>query len=106
MKIQSVSTLLICLGILYSCTNNQTPNNADAISIDQTKETYSIANMVNIPAGMPHAFKNLGKKTANLVVIFPSNIWKYDVLDYFPFKSDTGKPVSRFTAFKNGLAKK
>ncbi len=42
--------------------------------------------MVNIPAGVPHAFKNIGDKTANLVVIFPTNIWKYDVLDFFPFE--------------------
>ncbi len=42
--------------------------------------------VVNIPAGVPHAFKNIGNKTANLVVIFPSNIWKYDVLDFFPFE--------------------
>ena len=62
--------------------------------------------IVNIPAGMPHAFKNVGKKTANLIVIFPTNIWKYDVLDFFPFKSDSTKSVSRFTNFKNSLAKK
>ena len=62
--------------------------------------------IVNIPAGVPHAFKNIGKKTANLVVIFPTNIWKYDVLDYFPFKSDSTEPVSRFAKFKNKLAKK
>jgi quercetin dioxygenase-like cupin family protein len=42
--------------------------------------------VVNIPAGVPHAFKNIGNKTANLVVIFPTNIWKYDVLDFFPFE--------------------
>ncbi len=42
--------------------------------------------IVNIPAGVPHAFKNVGKKTANLIVIFPTNVWKYDVLDYFPFE--------------------
>jgi quercetin dioxygenase-like cupin family protein len=62
--------------------------------------------IVNIPAGIPHAFKNLGKKTANLVVIFPTNVWKYDVLDFFPFKSDTAAPVSRYSKFKNSLAKK
>ena len=62
--------------------------------------------IVNIPAGVPHAFKNVGNKTANLVVIFPSNIWKYDVLDFFPFKPDTSGYVSRFTKFKNSLAKK
>ena len=42
--------------------------------------------VINIPAGVPHAFKNIGNKTANLVVIFPTNVWKYDVLDFFPFK--------------------
>ena len=41
--------------------------------------------MVNIPPMVPHAFKNIGNKTANLVVVFPTNIWKYDVVDYFPF---------------------
>lgn len=51
--------------------------------------------IVNIPAGVPHAFKNIDNKTANMVVIFPTNIWKYDVLDYFPFKSDTTKPGSK-----------
>ncbi|HXH18927.1 MAG TPA: cupin domain-containing protein [Chitinophagales bacterium] len=41
--------------------------------------------IVNIPPMVPHAFKNISSKTANLVVIFPTNVWKYDVLDYFPF---------------------
>ena len=41
--------------------------------------------VVNIPAMVPHAFKNIGDKTANLVVIFPTNVWQYDVVDYFPF---------------------
>jgi len=56
--------------------------------------------VVNIPAGVPHAFKNIGDKTANLVVIFPTNIWKYDVLDFFPFD---GKefPAGKFDKFKN-----
>ena len=42
--------------------------------------------IVNIPPMVPHAFKNIGDKTANLVVIFPTNVWEYDVLNYFPFK--------------------
>jgi quercetin dioxygenase-like cupin family protein len=56
--------------------------------------------IVNIPAGVPHAFKNIGNKTANLVVIFPTNIWKYDVLDFFPFE---GKKFdkAKFAAFKS-----
>jgi quercetin dioxygenase-like cupin family protein len=42
--------------------------------------------IINIPSMVPHAFKNIGEKTANLVVIFPTNVWEYDVVDYFPFK--------------------
>ncbi len=70
-------------------------------ALSDTMFTVKGPYMVNIPPGVPHAFKNIGKKTANLVVIFPTNIWKYDVLDYFPFDKDTTKAVSRFTQFKN-----
>ena len=69
-------------------------------ALGDTMFTIKAPYMVNIPAGMPHAFKNIGDKTANMVVIFPTNIWKYDVLDYFPFDGDTTK-ISRFTKFKN-----
>ena len=72
-------------------------------ALGDTTFTIKAPYIVNIPAGMPHAFKNIGKETANLVVIFPTNIWKYDVLDYFPFDSSK---VSRFKKFKNSLAKK
>jgi quercetin dioxygenase-like cupin family protein len=58
--------------------------------------------IVNIPAGVPHAFKNIGGKTANLVVIFPTNIWKYDVLDYFPFEGKDFR-TSKFDEFKKKL---
>lgn len=75
-------------------------------ALGDTTFTIKAPYIVNIPAGMPHAFKNIGKKTANLVVIFPTNVWKYDVLDFFPFASDTTRQVSRFTQFKNSLAKK
>ena len=34
---------------------------------------------------LPHSFKNLGDEVAELVVIFPTNAWEYDVLDYFRF---------------------
>lgn len=75
-------------------------------ALGDTLFTLKAPYIVNIPAGVPHAFKNVGKKTANLVVIFPTNIWKYDVLGYFPFDKDTAKSVSRFKKFKEGLAKK
>jgi len=70
-------------------------------ALGDTIFTIKAPYMVNIPAGVPHAFKNIGDKTVNMVVIFPTNIWKYDVLDYFPFDKDTTKSVSRFTQFKN-----
>lgn len=41
--------------------------------------------IVNIPPMVPHSFTNLGNEVAELVVIFPTNVWEYDVLDYFPF---------------------
>jgi len=42
--------------------------------------------IINIPPMVPHAFKNIGETTANIIVIFPTNVWEYDVLDYFPFE--------------------
>jgi quercetin dioxygenase-like cupin family protein len=74
-------------------------------ALGDTLFTIKAPYIVNIPAGMPHAFKNIGKKTANLVVIFPTNIWKYDVLDFFPFKKDSSQAFTRFTKFKNSLAR-
>jgi quercetin dioxygenase-like cupin family protein len=70
-------------------------------ALGDTMFTIKAPYVVNIPPGVPHAFKNIGNKTVNMVVIFPTNIWKYDVLDYFPFNKDTTKSVSRFTKFKN-----
>ena len=76
-------------------------------ALGDTMFTIKAPYIVNIPPGVPHAFKNIGKKTTNLVVIFPTNVWKYDVLDYFPFDNkDTAKTASRFTKFKNSMAKK
>ena len=42
--------------------------------------------IVNIPPMVPHSFQNLDDEVAELVVIFPTNVWEYDVLDYFPFE--------------------
>ncbi len=61
-------------------------------ALGDTLFTLKAPYMVNIPPMVPHAFKNIGEETANLVVIFPTNVWKYDVLDYFPFENqDTVK---------------
>jgi quercetin dioxygenase-like cupin family protein len=43
--------------------------------------------IVNIPPMVPHSFRNEGDRLAELVVIFPTNVWEYDVLDHFPFKN-------------------
>ena len=52
--------------------------------------TISAPYIVNIPPMVPHSFVNIGDHLAELVVIFPTNVWEYDVLDYFPFKDLEG----------------
>jgi dTDP-4-dehydrorhamnose 3,5-epimerase-like enzyme len=51
--------------------------------------------IVNIPPMVPHSFKNLGDEVAELVVIFPTNVWEYDVLDYFPFADAKGAQAAQ-----------
>lgn len=50
--------------------------------------------IVNIPPGVPHSFQNLDREVAELVVIFPTNVWEYDVLDYFPFNTPEAKAMA------------
>jgi quercetin dioxygenase-like cupin family protein len=50
--------------------------------------------IVNIPPGVPHSFQNLDSEVAELVVIFPSNVWEYDVLDFFPFSTPEAKAMA------------
>lgn len=57
-------------------------------ALGDTLFTITAPYIINIPPMVPHAFKNIGEKTANLVVIFPTNVWEYDVLDYFPFNDE------------------
>ena len=51
--------------------------------------------VINIPPMMPHSFQNLDDRVAELVVIFPTNVWEYDVLDYFPFSSARAKALAQ-----------
>ena len=37
--------------------------------------------VINIPPMVPHSFTNLDDQVAELVVIFPTNVWEYDVLN-------------------------
>jgi mannose-6-phosphate isomerase-like protein (cupin superfamily) len=50
--------------------------------------------IVNIPPMTPHSFQNLDNEIAELVVIFPTNVWEYDVLDHFPFSSPLAKELA------------
>ena len=50
--------------------------------------------IVNIPPMVPHSFQNLEDDLAELVVIFPTNVWEYDVLDYFPFATEEAKALA------------
>ncbi len=50
--------------------------------------------IVNIPPMVPHSFQNLDDGLAELVVIFPTNVWEYDVLDYFPFSTPEAQALA------------
>ncbi len=50
--------------------------------------------IVNIPPMVPHSFQNLGDEVAELDVIFPTNVWEYDVLDDFPFSTPEAKAIA------------
>ena len=50
--------------------------------------------IVNIPPMTPHSFQNLDDEVAELVVIFPTNVWEYDVLDRFPFATPEAKKLA------------
>jgi quercetin dioxygenase-like cupin family protein len=59
--------------------------------------------IVNIPPMVPHSFQNLDDEVAELVVIFPTNVWEYDVLDNFPFATPEAKAMAEEA--KKGQAK-
>jgi mannose-6-phosphate isomerase-like protein (cupin superfamily) len=50
--------------------------------------------VLNIPPMTPHSFQNLDDEVAQLVVIFPTNVWEYDVLDHFPFSTAEAKALA------------
>ena len=43
---------------------------------------------------VPHSFQNLDDEVAELVVIFPSNVWEYVVLDHFPFAAPEAEALA------------
>ena len=59
--------------------------------------------IVNIPPMVPHCFTNLGDSLGELVVIFPTNVWEYDVVDSWPFKTEKAQAmIADYKAKKAG----
>ena len=50
--------------------------------------------IVNIPPMVPHSFQNLDEEVAELVVVFPTNVWEYDVLNHFPFATPEAQALA------------
>jgi len=93
----------LTIGITYTAPGGAPPMHThageEAHVLLEGKILYALGNeiftmdapyIVNIPPMVPHSFKNLGDEVAELVVIFPTNVWEYDVLDFFPFKNLPG----------------
>lgn len=57
--------------------------------------------VINIPPMVPHSFQNLDDEVAELVVVFPTNVWEYDVLDYFPFETSAAKELVKLATAKS-----
>ena len=89
----------LTIGITYTAPGGAPPmhthlgEEAHVLTADQ-KILYALGDeifemtgpyIVNIPPMVPHSFQNLDDEVAELVVIFPTSVWEYDVLDYFPF---------------------
>ena len=72
----------LVVGITYTA-----PGGAPPMHTHLGEEIFEMTGpyVVNIPPMVPHSFQNLDDEVAELVVIFPTNVWEYDVLDYFPF---------------------
>jgi len=92
----------LTIGITYTAPGGAPPmhthkgEEAHVLTSDQ-KVRYALGDevfdlqgpyIVNIPPMVPHSFQNLDDQVAELVVIFPTNVWEYDVLDYFPFAEE------------------
>lgn len=89
----------LTIGITYTAPGGAPPMHTHLgeeahVLTSQQKIRYALGDKVfevegpyvlNIPPMMPHSFQNLDDQVAELVVIFPTNVWEYDVLDYFPF---------------------
>jgi quercetin dioxygenase-like cupin family protein len=98
----------LTIGITYTAPGGAPPMHTHAgeeshVLVKGQKVMYALGDemfvmegpyVVNIPPMVPHSFQNLDKDVAELVVVFPTNVWEYDVLDYFPFSSERAKTLA------------
>lgn len=98
----------LTVGITYTAPGGAPPMHTHLgeeshVLLEGQKVLYALGNelfvmegpyIVNIPPMTPHSFQNLDDEVAELVVIFPTNVWEYDVLDHFPFATPEAKALA------------
>ncbi len=98
----------LTIGITYTAPGGAPPMHTHAgeeshVLVKKQKVLYALGErmfvmegpyIVNIPPMVPHSFQNLDQEVAELVVIFPTNVWEYDVLGYFPFATSQAKALA------------
>ncbi len=99
----------LTIGITYTAPGGAPPMHTHLgeeshVLLEEQKVLYALGDeifvmdgpyIVNIPPMVPHSFQNLDDEVAELVVIFPTNVWEYDVLDYFPFATPEAKALAK-----------
>ena len=84
----------LTIGITYTAPGgappmHSAPGRGIARALDGAEDLYALGDklfvkegpyIVNIPPGVPHSFQNLTTRSRSFVVIFPTNVWEYDVL--------------------------
>jgi quercetin dioxygenase-like cupin family protein len=98
----------LTIGITYTAPGGAPPMHTHAgeeshVLLKDQKVLYALGDkifvqegpyIVNIPPMVPHSFQNLDDEVAELVVIFPTNVWEYDVLNHFPFSTPEAKALA------------
>lgn len=98
----------LTIGITYTAPGGAPPMHTHMgeeshVLLKQQKVLYALGDkmfvmegpyIVNIPPMAPHSFQNLDDEVAELVVIFPTNVWSYDVLDHFPFTTPEARTLA------------
>ena len=98
----------LTIGITYTAPGGAPPMHTHAgeeshVLLKDQKVMYALGDklfvmegpyVINIPPMTPHSFTNLDDHVAELVVIFPTNVWQYEVLNTFPFATAQAKSLA------------